>query len=74
MNEGFESMFSMRGAFVDDDGTEIGSNDVLGPTTSRKAFLPSESSPESMRRTLSWFAVGALLGMCLLAALFLLLR
>jgi len=74
MNEDFESMFCMRGAYVDDDGTEIGSNDVLGPITSRKTFLPSESPPESVRRTLPWFAVGALLGMCLLAALILWLR
>ena len=74
MNEDFENMFSMRGAYVDDDGTEIGSNDVLGPTPSRKAILPSQSSPESTRRALSGFVVGALLGICLLTALILWLR
>ena len=48
MNDDFENMFSMRGAYIDDDGIEIGSNDVAGsqpstPVRQRPAIVHQSS-------------------------------
>lgn len=65
MNQDMEDFFSMRGAYVDDDGIDIGSNDVA-PRSPR--VPPAVQLGAFDWRWLSWsIAIGAALAVAIIA-------